>query len=77
MIRLLLRLYTVLLVFEAVMSYFPETMKYEWRRKLKKICDYTCDPIRKFMPKGLPFDFSPVVVILLIYVFIAVFTYLW
>ena len=77
MIRLLLRLYTVLLVVEAIMSYFPETIKYSWRKRLKQMCDYTCAPMRKFMPKGLPFDLSPIIVIFLIYICISVFTYLW
>lgn len=77
MIRLLIRFYTVLLMIDAILSFFPETNKYPWRAKLKKICDYTCAPVRRFLPNHLPFDFSPMIVIFLLYVFIEVFSYLW
>jgi uncharacterized protein YggT (Ycf19 family) len=77
MIRFLIKFYTVLLTIHALLSFFPETYKYEWRVKLKKICDVTCDPVRKYLPATLPFDFSPIIVIFLLYIFIEVFTYLW
>jgi len=77
MIRFLLKLYTILLMIDAILSFFPQTNKFAWRQKLKKISDYTCDPVRRFLPLGLAFDFSPIVVIFLIYIFIEVFTYLW
>ncbi len=77
MIRHLLKFYTVLLTIDAILSFFPQTNRYAWRSKLKKICDYTCDPVRRFLPTGLPFDFSPIIVIFSIYIFIEVFSYLW
>lgn len=65
-IRTLLNLYTYALILDAIFSYFPDLNRYRWRRELKKICDYSCDPIRKKLPPHLPFDFSPILVILLI-----------
>lgn len=65
-IRTLLKLYILALILDAIFSYFPELEKHDWRKKLRKLCDYTCDPIRKRLPPHLPFDFSPLLVILLI-----------
>ncbi|MBY0414453.1 MAG: YggT family protein [Bdellovibrionales bacterium] len=77
MIRFLIKLYTVLLTIDAILSFFPETNRYPWRQKLKKVCDVACSPVRKRLPPSLPFDFSPIIVIFLSYVFIEVFSYLW
>lgn len=62
---------------DAILSFFPETNRYQWRQKLKKICDYTCDPVRRYMPQGLPFDLSPIVVVFLLYIFVEIFSFLW
>ena len=68
-IRSLLALYMIALIIDAVMSYFPDLNKHQWRMYLRKVCDYSCDPIRKKLPPNLPVDISPVVVILLIELF--------
>jgi len=65
-IRTLLNLYVYALIFEAILSFFPELNKHKWRRQLQKTCDYSCNPIRKLLPPNLPFDFSPILVILII-----------
>ena len=65
-IRTLLEIYIYALIFDAILSFFPELQKHRWRRELKKICDYSCNPIRKFLPAHLPFDFSPLIAILII-----------
>lgn len=65
-IRTILEIYIYALIFDAIFSFFPDLMKHKWRRKHKQICDYTCDPIRKRLPPHLPFDLSPLIVILLI-----------
>jgi YggT family protein len=65
-IRTLLQIYIYALIFDAILSFFPELMKHNWRRQLKRICDYSCNPIRKILPPNLPFDFSPILVILII-----------
>ncbi|MBC7537802.1 MAG: YggT family protein [Bacteriovorax sp.] len=65
-IQTLLKLYIYALIFDAILSFFPELQKHKWRRQLKRICDYSCDPIRKYLPPSLPFDFSPILVIFII-----------
>lgn len=65
-IRTLLQFYIYILIADAILSYFPELERHEWRRKIRQICNYTCAPIRKRLPPNLPVDFSPLVVILLI-----------
>jgi uncharacterized protein YggT (Ycf19 family) len=65
-IRTLLDVYIYVLIFDAIFSFFPDLMKHNWRRQHKRICDFTCNPIRKRLPMHLPFDFSPILVILLI-----------
>ncbi len=65
-IRTLLELYMLALIVDAICSYFPQLEKHKWRRELHKICNYSCEPIRKKLPPNLPLDFSPFIVILLI-----------
>ncbi len=68
-IRSFLALYMIALILDAVMSYFPNLNKHQWRLYLRKTCDYSCDPIRKKLPPNLPVDISPIIVILLIELF--------
>ena len=77
MIRALLRIYSLLILLDALLSFFPELSKHEWRRKLKKVCDFTLDPVRKRLPHHLPFDVSPMIVILGLYLFMEIFYFLW
>lgn len=72
-IRTLLNIYICALVLDSLFSYFPHLTKFKWRRKLKMLCDFTCEPIRKSLPPQLPFDFSPLLAIL----FINLFMFLW
>ena len=65
-IRTILELYIYALIFDAIFSFFPNLQKQKWRQQLKKVCDYSCNPIRKYLPPHLPFDFSPILVILII-----------
>ena len=65
-ISTILQAYIFVLLVDAILSYFPQFSKNPYRLKIKKICDYSCDPIRKRLPPHLPFDFSPLLVILLI-----------
>ncbi len=77
MIRFILKIYTVLVTIDALLSFFPKLHSYAWRLNIKRISDYTCNPVRRFLPTGLPFDFSPIIVIFSIYIFIEIFSYLW
>ncbi len=68
-IRTILQLYKVALIIDAILSYFPNLQGQNWRIQLKKLCDYTCNPIRKMLPPVLPLDPSPLIVILIINLF--------
>lgn len=70
MIRFLLYLYALVIVIDAVVSFIPSLRGQEWVYKVKKLADLSNRPVRKILPPDLPFDPSPIVVILLIFVFI-------
>lgn len=77
MIRDLIKIYSIIIMLDAILSFFPEMNKYSWRKYLKKWSDFTCEPVRKRLPPGLPFDFSSMVVIFSLYFFTKIFSYLW
>ena len=67
MIRLLINVYILIIIVDTILSYIP-SMKYNlWAMKLRKVADFGLDPIRRFLPlKDLPFDISPIILILLL-----------
>lgn len=71
MIRFLLNLYVYLLIIDAVMSFFPHLRRHYIVANIRKAADFTCAPVRKLLPRDLPLDFSPIVVILAIYLIMA------
>ena len=66
MIRALIQLYMILLVLNAFISYVPSLRQHDWVVFMNKICEYTCRHVRPYLPKDLPFDLSPLVVIVLL-----------
>ena len=66
MIRALLDFYILILIVDAILSYVPSMRRQIWAQKIKKVADFTCAPIRRYLPPDLPFDVSPLVVIVLI-----------
>ena len=66
MIRFVLNCYILLLIVDAILSYFPKYGLYPAVQKLRHLANLSCRPIRKYLPKDLPFDVSPLVVIILI-----------
>lgn len=66
MIRLILDLYTVILVVYVVISYFPQYRYKDWYQLIQKLGDFTCKPIRNALPRDLPFDPSPIIVFFII-----------
>jgi YggT family protein len=73
MIRVLLNIYSALIFVDAILSFFPQFSQQEWRKKIKKLADYSLDPVRRKLPDHLPFDFSPLIVVTLIHLFILLF----
>lgn len=73
LIEFLINIYILLVVIDAIFSYFPNLQSNEWIRNLRKVTNYSCDPVRKIMPKGLPYDLSPLVVIVILKLIIILF----
>jgi len=66
MIRFFLNLYIIVLIVDAILSFFPQLRHQQAVIYLRQAADFSCKPIRKLLPPDLPFDFSPIVVILAI-----------
>ncbi len=66
MIRAVLNLYILLIVADTILSYVPQFKSTPWAQNLKKVADFTLAPVRKALPNDLPFDVSPIIVILAI-----------
>lgn len=67
MIRAIIDLYVLLLIVDVILSYLPQYRNTVWGVKVRKFADFTCAPIRRILPAhDLPFDFSPMVVILIL-----------
>lgn len=63
MIDAILHIFTLIIFFDVIMSYVPDLRKHEWARTLHQIADAPQKPIRELMPKDLPLDPSPMIVI--------------
>ncbi|OFZ49013.1 MAG: hypothetical protein A2381_15510 [Bdellovibrionales bacterium RIFOXYB1_FULL_37_110] len=71
MIRAILNIYIMLLIVDAVLSYFPQYNKNNWARKIKMLADLTLNPIRKYIVQklpmqDLPIDISPIIFIVIL-----------
>jgi YggT family protein len=64
MIRALIQLYIFVLIIDVFLSFLPQLRGQSWAKAIRKAADLTCAPIRKVMPPDLPFDFSPLIVIM-------------
>lgn len=71
MIRFIINLYIYIIILDALLSYVPQYQKYEWAKKVKQLADFSLKPVRELLPKGLPMDFSPLVVILLLQILVS------
>ena len=63
MIRVLLNAYILLIILDAILSYVPTLQTHNWVLIIRRIVNYSLNPIRKYLPPHLPFDISPLVVI--------------
>ncbi len=66
MIHSLLQLFIYLLIGDVILSYFPDVRRQKWAETLHKIADAPQKPIREMLPKDIPLDPSPMIVIILI-----------
>ena len=72
MIRMIINLYIWLLIADAVLSFFPHLRHNSVVRIIKQMADFTVKPIRRYLPPDLPFDFSPLIVIILLQLLMAI-----
>ena len=66
LIRLLIDIYIVIIILDIILSYLPQFQREKWALFIHQLADSTCKPIRSVLPRDLPFDFSPMIVILLL-----------
>ncbi|MDA9189617.1 YggT family protein [bacterium] len=62
----LLNLYILVIIIDTILSYIPKYQYKSWVLKVRALADFTQKPIRKILPRDIPFDISPLVVILAI-----------
>ncbi len=66
MIRIILNIYIWVIILDALLSYFPQYKNQDWAKVIKQAADFTLKPIRKILPQDLPFDVSPIIVIIIL-----------
>ena len=66
MIRFLINLYIYIIIADSLLSYVPQYQEQEWAKAIKRFANYSLKPVRDILPKDLPMDFSPLVVIILL-----------
>jgi len=62
----LLQLYIYVIIADAIMSYIPQARGQKWAEILHKVADAPQKPIREMLPKGMPMDPTPMIIIILI-----------
>jgi uncharacterized protein YggT (Ycf19 family) len=62
----LLELLSLLVFVYVIISFFPELRDQPWARELNKVMEMVLKPIRDILPKDMPLDPSPMILIMLI-----------
>lgn len=71
MIRAIIHLYILIIIADVVLSYIPQYRLRPWAQMIKKIADFSLDPVRKILPKDMAFDISPLVAIMILQIIMA------
>jgi YggT family protein len=66
MITWLIQIYIYLIIADVLLSWVPEVRRQNWAQMLHRITDVVQKPIREMLPKGMPFDPTPMIVIILL-----------
>lgn len=66
MIRFLINIYTWIVLADVVLSYVPQYQHQQWAKTINKLAGFTLNPVRKILPADLPFDFSPIIVLIIL-----------
>lgn len=66
MIHHLLQIFIYIIIADVILSYFPDVRRQQWAQVLHKIADAPQKPIREMLPKDIPLDPAPMIIIILI-----------
>jgi YggT family protein len=65
-IRALLQLFIYIIIIDVLLSWMPQARSQKWAQMLHKIADAPQKPIRELLPRDIPLDPTPIIVIILI-----------
>jgi YggT family protein len=65
-IHQLLQLFIWITIADIVLSYVPDVRRQKWAQIIHKIADVPQKPVRDSLPKDIPLDPSPMIVIIII-----------
>jgi YggT family protein len=68
MIHNLLQIFIYILIVDVLLSYFPQMRMQKWAQIIHQIADAPQKPIRDILPKDMPIDPTPMILIILIQV---------
>ncbi|MFP5385194.1 MAG: YggT family protein [Bacteriovoracia bacterium] len=66
MIHALLQLFIYIIIIDVLLSWVPQARSQKWAQMLHKIADAPQKPIRELLPRDIPLDPTPMIVIILI-----------
>ncbi len=69
MIRALIDLYCFILIIDWILAYLPQFRHHPVVQRISQIANYSLNPVRRLMPRELPIDISPLIVILALKLF--------
>ena len=65
MIDVILQLFIYVIIADVILSWVPDARNNAWARKLHEFADAPQKPIREMLPKGMPLDPTPMIIIML------------
>jgi hypothetical protein len=65
MIDWALQIFIYITIADVLMSWVPDVRKQPWAQKLHQIADAPQKPIREMLPKDMPLDLCPMIIIIL------------
>jgi uncharacterized protein YggT (Ycf19 family) len=66
MLNGLLQILIYLIIIDALLSYFPDVRNQDWFRPVHRFVNSLQKPIRDLLPGHMPFDPSPMILIIII-----------
>lgn len=55
-----------MIIADAILSYMPQYRNEQWAKFVRQLAGYTLNPVRKILPPDLPFDPSPIIVVIIL-----------